>query len=281
MTTLLKFAALATIALTGPGTASAVDITGKWRSEFESPIGHLVYIYDLKADGEKLSGKAMRDQEGEKSETEIQEGKVAGGQVGFVELLRRDDQDIRIEYSGKVEGDEIKLTRKVGDFATMEIVAKRERASAGSAAAPAGTKPITLNVIKVDSEETAGEEGYGTNAVDGNPSTIWHTQWQDASPVHPHEIIIELNPPSRIKGITYLPRSDEEGHGNIKDYEIYLSDDGKDFASPVLKGEFGLGNEKKSASFSARSCRFIKLRALSEINGNDWTSAAEIGVVPE
>jgi len=33
--------------------------------------------------------------------------------------------DIRIEYSGKINGDEMKLTRKVGEFATEELVAKR------------------------------------------------------------------------------------------------------------------------------------------------------------
>jgi len=32
---------------------------------------------------------------------------------------------IPIRYSGKVSGDEIKFTRKVGDFATEEFVAKR------------------------------------------------------------------------------------------------------------------------------------------------------------
>ena len=25
-------------------------------------------------------------------------------------------------------------------------------------------------------------------AVDGDPSTVWHTQWQDALPKHPHEL---------------------------------------------------------------------------------------------
>jgi len=57
---------------------------------------------------------------------------------------------------------------------------------------PAGheAQKLTLKVVKVDSEETAGEDGRGINAVDGNPNTIWHTQWKDASPAHPHEIIL-------------------------------------------------------------------------------------------
>ncbi len=139
---------------------------------------------------------------------------------------------------------------------------------------------IALKVVKVDSEETAGEDGKGANAVDGDPNTIWHTQWQDASPECPHEIIIELTPPSTIKGFTYLPRQDDIENGTIKDYEFYVSDDGKDFGQPVSKGTFETGKEKKTVAFQAKMCRFIKLKALSEINGGAWTSAAEIGVVP-
>ena len=49
-----------------------------------------------------------------------------------------------------------------------------------------------LSVVKVDSAE---KDSKGANAVDGNPDTLWHTQWQQASPAHPHWIIIKLNPP--------------------------------------------------------------------------------------
>jgi hypothetical protein len=142
------------------------------------------------------------------------------------------------------------------------------------------TNQITLKFVRVDSEETAGENGAGTNAVDGNPNTFWHTQWQDASPECPHEIIIELTPPSTIKGFTYLPRQDDVENGTIKDYEFYVSDDGKDFGQAVSKGTFESGKEKKTVAFQAKKCRFIKLKALSEINDGAWTSAAEIGVVP-
>ena len=87
---------------------------------------------------------------------------------------------------------------------------------------PAAAGKITLKVVRVDSEETAGEDGKGANAVDGDPSTIWHTQWQDASPPCPHEIVIELVPPSTISGFTYLPRQDDQPNGTMKDYEFYV-----------------------------------------------------------
>lgn len=139
---------------------------------------------------------------------------------------------------------------------------------------------IHLKLVKADSEETAGEDGKAANAVDGNPATFWHTQWQDASPEPPHEIIIELNPPAAIKGFTYLPRQDESDHGTIKDYEFFVSNDGANFGEPVAKGVFENTKDKKTVTFNGVSCRFIKLKALSEANDGPWTSAAEIGVIP-
>jgi hypothetical protein len=123
-------AALAAIGL----PLSGADITGKWKADFETQIGHLKYVYDLKADGEKVTGKAFRDRDGQKSEIELTDGKLKGDDLSFVETVKFQDQDVRIDYTGKVAGDEIKFTRKVGDFATTEMVAKREKRSVVSVA---------------------------------------------------------------------------------------------------------------------------------------------------
>jgi hypothetical protein len=111
------------LALAFLSSAYAADVTGKWAAEFDTAIGVQKYTYDLKADPPKLTGKAI----GRFGETEIQEGKVSGDEISFVEMLKFEGQDLRIEYTGKVSGDEIKFTRKVGDFATEEFVAKRAK----------------------------------------------------------------------------------------------------------------------------------------------------------
>jgi hypothetical protein len=144
------------------------------------------------------------------------------------------------------------------------------------AAAPA---KLELKLVKVDSEETNGENGCGLNTVDGDPHTIWHTEWQSNSPACPHEIILELRPPSLIWGFAYLPRQDESDHGEVKDYEFYVSDDGENFGLPAKKGTFEAGKQEKVVTFKPVKCRFVKFKALSEINGLPWTSAAEIRVL--
>src|SRR5580704_17010288 len=71
---------------------------------------------------------------------------------------------------------------------------------------------VKLRFVSADSEETDGQDGYGVNAVDGDPNTFWHTHWLSDSPALPHEIIIQLLPPTAIKGFAYLPRQDLSDH---------------------------------------------------------------------
>src|SRR6516225_2968679 len=102
-----------------PVAPLAADISGTWKSEFDSQIGHQKYTFAFKQDGTKLTGKANSEVEDRKREAELKEGKVDGDAVSFVEMVTVQDNEIRIAYTGKVSanGNEIKFTREVGDFA--------------------------------------------------------------------------------------------------------------------------------------------------------------------
>ena len=119
-----KILTLTALAVSFVVSSYAADISGKWISEFESQVGKQKYTYDLKMSGDKITGQAISDQRGP---VEIKEGKITGDEVSFVENATIQGNEIRIEYKGKVTADEMKLTRKVGDFATYEIVAKRAK----------------------------------------------------------------------------------------------------------------------------------------------------------
>lgn len=105
--------------------APAASLDGTWQTEFDSQIGKQKYSYEFKTQGDKLTGKAIGESQFGKFETPITDGKVAPDRVSFVEMLKLPDREIKIEYSGKLDGEVLKLTRKVGDFGTEEIVAKR------------------------------------------------------------------------------------------------------------------------------------------------------------
>jgi len=146
-----------------------------------------------------------------------------------------------------------------------------------------GLIPHTLwSVVYVDSQETSCYTGAGTNAIDGNPATMWHTQFCPSSPSTPHEIQINLGATYSLTAFQYLPRQDGSQNGWIKDYEFYVSSDGVNWGTPVASGTFSYGGGVPPAmqvNFTQVTGQYIRLRALSEINGHPWTSAAEINVL--
>ncbi len=121
----IRIAALCALLFSLVATVRAADIDGKWKTEFDSQIGQQKYVFELKADGEKLTGKVTAERQGQTSEVQLKEGKIAKDGVSFVEVIKIQDQEIRVEYTGKLVGDELKLHRKVADFAEYDIVAKR------------------------------------------------------------------------------------------------------------------------------------------------------------
>jgi alpha-N-arabinofuranosidase len=127
-----------------PWSVFAADITGVWKSEFDSQIGQQKYTFTLKQDGTSLTGKANSEVGDQKREAELQAGKVEGDTVSFVELLNFQDNEIQVRYSGKLSADanEIKFTREVGEFAREEIVARR--AQPGAADSTPVARPLRI-----------------------------------------------------------------------------------------------------------------------------------------
>ena len=124
----MKTAILLLAIVTIPRLAPAIDISGIWKSEFDSQIGVQKYTYTLKQEGTNLTGKANSEINDQKREAELKEGRVMGEAVSFVEMLNFQDNEIRIAYTGKLTTNlnEIKFTREVGDIAKEDIILKRE-----------------------------------------------------------------------------------------------------------------------------------------------------------
>ncbi|MHC5112101.1 MAG: beta-galactosidase, LacZ type [Planctomycetota bacterium] len=133
-----------------------------------------------------------------------------------------------------------------------------------------------LRVTYADSEHPG--EGLASHAVDGNPHTYWHTQWGQDEPAHPHEIQIDLGATYELSGFEYLPRQGS-GNGRIGDYEFFANDVGS-WQEPLSVGTFDPGGAVHRILFdSPVKARYVMLIAKSEINGNAWTSVAELSVI--
>ena len=84
-----------------------------------------------------------------------------------------------------------------------------------------------------------------------------------------------------MKGFTFLPRQ-SGSNGWVKDYEIYVSQDGKSWGEPIAKGTFANTGELKKVMFNKPvRARYIRFRALNEQHGQDYASGAEFQLIAE
>jgi len=117
-------------------------------------------------------------------------------------------------------------------------------------------------------------------AIDSNPTTIWHTNWEPMAPM-PHHLILDLKKPVRVRGLTYLPRQDMT-NGRISRFEVYATNVGQDWGRPIALGQWPNDASLKTIRFdTAVEARFVKLVALSEVQGQPFASAAEIDLILE
>ena len=139
---------------------------------------------------------------------------------------------------------------------------------------------IPMKVIFASSEEVGA--GNATHLVDGNPNTIWHSAYSVTVAKHPHWVDFDLSKEVSFKGISYLPRTDEAGNGDVKDFSISVSDDAKTWKE-VHKGSFSQnrGTPQQVLSKSPVKARYVRFTALSEQYGQDFASGAEFGLIAE
>ncbi|WP_454960674.1 glycoside hydrolase family 2 TIM barrel-domain containing protein [Capnocytophaga leadbetteri] len=139
---------------------------------------------------------------------------------------------------------------------------------------------IPMKVIFASSEEVGA--GNATHLVDGNPNTIWHSAYSVTVAKHPHWVDFDLSKEVSFKGISYLPRTDEAGNGDVKDFSISISDDAKTWKE-VHKGSFSYnrGTPQQVLFKSPVKARYVRFTALSEQYGQDFASGAEFGLIAE
>lgn len=149
-----------------------------------------------------------------------------------------------------------------------------------SAGSTVMAKARIVKIKTAADSESAGYESF--KAMDGDPSTMWHTYFGGGDPKPPHAIVLDLDGEYEISGFVYLPRVSGGSNGTIKDYEFYLSNDKKKFGQPVVKGTFAKRSGENIVKFkSPAKGRYVKLNALSEVNNGPWTSIAELKLLTE
>jgi hypothetical protein len=98
----------------------AADVNGKWTAEYEGRNGKMTQTFNLKTEGDKLTGTVTSP----RGENQISDGKVTGDQVTFNVKVEMGGETRVMKYTGKVEGNEIKFSVEGGQR-SREYVAKR------------------------------------------------------------------------------------------------------------------------------------------------------------
>ncbi len=144
----------------------------------------------------------------------------------------------------------------------------------------AQTKPKTIEVIATADSEDEGFEAY--RALDGDPKTMWHTQFREMQPDLPHQLTVDLQGEYAIKGFVYTPRNDGTSNGTIGKFELYVVDDPEKLGEPIVVESFANHKAPNRIEFKEpRKGRFIVLKALDGIGNTPYASAAELEILSD
>lgn len=137
---------------------------------------------------------------------------------------------------------------------------------------------IETEVIFVSSEEP-GEEGR--LLTDRDPSTAWHSMNSVTVAQFPHWIDFDTKGESKITGINYVACM-EHWYDRVKDYEIYVSNDGENWGEPIAKGSFLNNSSKQKIEFDKPvTARYLRVKALNNHHGYDYAGIGEIEIIAE
>lgn len=141
--------------------------------------------------------------------------------------------------------------------------------------------PSLFESLGVKASADSEQAGYeASQAIDGDPQTIWHTAWEPSPGPHPHHLTIEFQRELPIAALDYTPRQDMT-NGRIGRFEIHVSRDGAAWGEAVASGQFAAGTATQRVAFAKPvSARFIRLTALSEVSGRPWAAIAELDLIP-
>jgi len=91
-------------------SAFAADVAGTWKATAEGPNGSMERTFVFQVDGSKLTGETTSSMMGKST---ISDGKVEGDTVSFTITVKFQDNEMKLNYKGKVTGNEIQFTTEM------------------------------------------------------------------------------------------------------------------------------------------------------------------------
>ena len=120
---MLRKLALAVLFVTlGTVSALAADFSGKWTADIAGRNGNtMTTTFEFTVAGGAVTGKITNP----RGATDIAGGKVDGNTITFTTTMQMQGNSMTATYTGTLDGDTIKFSRKMGDNPGTDFVAKR------------------------------------------------------------------------------------------------------------------------------------------------------------
>lgn len=140
--------------------------------------------------------------------------------------------------------------------------------------------PAADMTVTVGSEQTSGTatEGPKKFAVDGNTSTYWHSNWTPTT-VNDLWIAFELQKPTKLDALRYLPRPAGSKNGSVTEYKVQVSDDGTnwtDAGSGTWTTDYGWKLAEFNQPVTTKHVRLKAVHTYADSGNDKFMSASEI-----
>jgi hypothetical protein len=113
-------ASVVCIVLLTTGLTGQVDMAGEWEVMFTTPLGHQEFTMFIVQEGPRLTGRLTSDA----GEFPLR-GRLEGDEFEITWSLPDQDRILAITFKGKVEGDSIRGTARLGDRGTGTLSGSR------------------------------------------------------------------------------------------------------------------------------------------------------------
>ena len=140
--------------------------------------------------------------------------------------------------------------------------------------------PAADMTVTAGSEQTSGTatEGPKKFAVDGNTSTYWHSNWTPTT-VNDLWIAFELQKPTKLDALRYLPRPAGSKNGSVTEYKVQVSDDGTnwtDAGSGTWTTDYGWKLAEFNRPVTTKHVRLKAVHTYADSGNDKFMSASEI-----
>ncbi len=125
----MRFYRAIVIATITAASCFSADVDGKWAGKINTPRGDIPMSFDLKAEGEKVTGTAV----GPQGQVPVSAGLYVDGKLNFQLRYLVAGQNLVFHYQGVVADDEMKMTLAFGINEPVYFVVKREKPTATTA----------------------------------------------------------------------------------------------------------------------------------------------------